>query len=353
MSGQDGYVLITLMLIFALMAIALTAALPSIKQQMQRDREDELRHRGTMYMRAIQHYYKRTGQYPSRIEDLESSNHVRYLRKRYKDPMSWDPQTHKERDFKILHLQDVTLNNGPMLGQGAGGLLGQGGLGALAGGLQGANGLQALGGLQAAGGLQNALGQMQQMGGAQALGGMQPQLSSQNQNSNTDSDSSGTGNSQGNSNSGSSGSSTSTPPATGPNGAISASSAGLTSQQFGGGAILGVASTDKKDKTIREFNKKNHYTDWYFIYDSSMDRGGLLVGPWQPLTITSNNLNPGSPGSGQPNAGTGPGQGLSQPGQSGFGQSGFGQSGFGQSPTPQNQQAPQNPGGNTPNNDNQ
>ena len=37
-----------------------------------------------------------------------------------------------------------------------------------------------------------------------------------------------------------------------------------------------------KDKTIREFNKKNHYNQWQFIYDPSTDRGGLLMTPNQP-----------------------------------------------------------------------
>ena len=47
---------------------------------------------------------------------------------------------------------------------------------------------------------------------------------------------------------------------------------------FGGLPIVGVASTSK-DKTIREFNKKDHYNQWQFIYDPSTDRGGLLTTP--------------------------------------------------------------------------
>jgi hypothetical protein len=52
-------------------------------------------------------------------------------------------------------------------------------------------------------------------------------------------------------------------------------------QVFGGGPILGVASTSKAN-TIREFNKKNHYNDWMFVYDPNSDRGGLLKGPIEP-----------------------------------------------------------------------
>src|ERR1022692_37641 len=117
---QSGYMLITLMLVIALAAMALLALLPEIGQQIKRDQEEELRHRGNSYIRAIQRFYKKFGRYPTRVEELENTNKIRFLRKRYKDPMTRDPQTGKERDFKMLHMQDVTLNNGPKLGQPAG-----------------------------------------------------------------------------------------------------------------------------------------------------------------------------------------------------------------------------------------
>ena len=44
---------------------------------------------------------------------------------------------------------------------------------------------------------------------------------------------------------------------------------------------MGVVSTSSKE-SIREFNKKNHYKDWQFIYDPGTDRGGLLNTPNQP-----------------------------------------------------------------------
>jgi type II secretory pathway pseudopilin PulG len=232
---QRGYMLITLMLTFALVAIAMLAVLPDIGQQIRRDREEELCHRGTMYMRAIQRYYRKFGRYPTRLEELEGTNNVRFLRKRYKDPMSRDPQTGQERDFKILHVQDVMLGNGPSLGS------------------------------------QNTFVQKSQMGG-----GLQtPQSGLQNQSNSSgnsdNSDSSNTGNETASPNS----STSST------NSSLSAGGSGLSAQVFGGGPIVGVASSSK-EKTIREINKKNHYNDWYFIYDSRALVIGLLVGPWSP-----------------------------------------------------------------------
>jgi hypothetical protein len=44
---------------------------------------------------------------------------------------------------------------------------------------------------------------------------------------------------------------------------------------------VGVASVSHS-QSIREFNKKNHYNDWQFVFDPTMDRGGLLTGPAQP-----------------------------------------------------------------------
>ena len=64
----------------------------------------------------------------------------------------------------------------------------------------------------------------------------------------------------------------------------------LSSQVFGGGPIVGVASTSKEE-TIREFNHKHHYNQWQFIYDPTTDRGGLLMTPNQPPLMINNTPN--------------------------------------------------------------
>ena len=82
-------------------------------------------------------------------------------------------------------------------------------------------------------------------------------------------------------------------------------SANPNAQVFGGAPIIGVASTSKK-KSIREFNKKNHYKDWLFIYDPGSDRGGLLNTPAQPnLMGNGNNANNPTPGNAPPGAAPG------------------------------------------------
>jgi len=280
--------LITLMLLMALAAMALFTVLPDMAQQIKRDQEEEMCHRGTQYMRAIQHFYKKFGRYPTRVEELENTNNLRFLRSRYKDPLVHDQQG-KEKDFKLLHMQDVNLGGGgPSLGQVPG-------LGPSPGNPAGPGG---------PGGGQPASGSPQQSGPTGAAQGK-------------DGEDDESPNPQGNPGSSSPG---------GTSGFNSGSTTGnsLNGTVFGGGPILGVASTSKA-KTIREYNKKNHYNDWIFVYDPTSDRGGLLIGPWQvPQAATMQGATPAgqlTPGAQQP---SGPG------------------TPFGQSQSPQPQQAPQN-----------
>jgi type II secretory pathway pseudopilin PulG len=274
---QRGYMMITLTLALALIAIALMAVLPEIVQQIKRDREEELRHRGTAYMRAIQHYYRKLGRYPTRVEELENTNNIRYLRKRYTDPMNRDPATGKEREFKYLHQSDIPLRAGLGVGlmSGPGGLSGKG----------------VTGGTGNTGAIMNALQQVGVTGAQTGAAG-----DAANPTSDNPSDTEGNSDKQGSSTGSSSG-------------------LGFNGPTFGGGPILGVASRNSKDKTIRVFNGKTHYKDWLFVYLPMADRGGLLVGPYQP-GITSGNF--GGATGGMPGQGvvSNPGQpqGLSTPG---------------------------------------
>jgi hypothetical protein len=100
-----------------------------------------------------------------------------------------------------------------------------------------------------------------------------------------------------------------------------------------------VASASKK-ATIREFDKKKKYNEWQFVYDPSLDRGGLITTPNQPNLQgfgSSQGLAPAQ--NGQPansnNSSFGP--------SSGFGnQSGFGNNQNSNSPAPPASN-PQNP----------
>ncbi|MFB3814394.1 MAG: hypothetical protein ACE14L_09790 [Terriglobales bacterium] len=118
---QQGYMLLFIVLLLALVVIALAAEAPRMAQQIRRDKEQELIHRGAQYARAIKKYYRKFGSYPVRIEQLEDTNHLRFLRKRYKDPMTGE-------DFRLLHFGEVSLApKAPGMGTGPGVLPGTSG----------------------------------------------------------------------------------------------------------------------------------------------------------------------------------------------------------------------------------
>src|SRR5207248_5758442 len=104
--NERGYMLLTLMLFVTLLAVGSLAWIERIDFQIKRDREEELIHRGVQYSRAIRRYVRKFGRYPARIEDLESTNNVHYLRKRYKDPITG-------KDFKFLRMNDIQSSFNP------------------------------------------------------------------------------------------------------------------------------------------------------------------------------------------------------------------------------------------------
>lgn len=116
--AESGYALLVLMLALALMVMAAAAVAPLIAFQIKRDREAELIHRAAQYRRAVRRMTKQTGRYPITLDDLENTNGLRFLRRRYKDPITG-------REFRLLHLGDITTavtgaNQNP-LGNGAAG----------------------------------------------------------------------------------------------------------------------------------------------------------------------------------------------------------------------------------------
>ena len=81
-----GYVMVVLLIAMAVTAVWMTAALPSWRQQVIREREAELVFRGEAIARAIFLYRQKNGQaLPPSIDILVSQ---RYLRKKYLDPIT-------------------------------------------------------------------------------------------------------------------------------------------------------------------------------------------------------------------------------------------------------------------------
>jgi type II secretory pathway pseudopilin PulG len=89
-TGSKGMVLIIVMMVAVLLLIALTASLPSVYQEGQREREEELIFRGTQYGKAVALFHKQFGRYPTSTKELLQTNGMRFLRQEYRDPM--DPK---------------------------------------------------------------------------------------------------------------------------------------------------------------------------------------------------------------------------------------------------------------------
>lgn len=242
--SQRGYILLILLLVVALLSIAALKIVQEFRFQYQRDREEELIHRGVQYSRAVRRYYRKLGRYPTRIEDLENTNNIRYIRKRYKDPMNRDPKTGKELDFKFLHMTDVQMSFNSAAPNGTVPVAN------MAAQQSGTQPVQAIGGTTP------------DAGTAASAVTQEPPAQPGDQNANSQADQE----------------AASAPPPQPLSPTVGANGA---PQVFGGGAIVGVASASKA-KSIREFNKKDHYNQWQFIYDPTTDRGGLLMTPNQP-----------------------------------------------------------------------
>jgi type II secretory pathway pseudopilin PulG len=205
--NERGYMLLTLLFFLTLMIIAMAASVPYAKVAIKRDKEQELIHRGTQYARAIGRYYKRFGRYPASLEQLENTNNMRFLRKRYKDPM-----TGKD-DWTIIHFGEAQMRTSGLNGPGT----------------------------------SNPTGVGTPAASLNTPSSAGPSLSS----------------------AGSSAGQTDTSNPMGTAGTRN-NPGGRSGQRFGGGAIVGVASS-KEEESIKELNGKNHYNDWQFVYDPTQD----------------------------------------------------------------------------------
>jgi type II secretory pathway pseudopilin PulG len=106
-----GYAMAALLVAIAVMAVAMTVALPTWRQAVQREKEEELVFRGRQYVRAIQLYQRKfAATYPADVDVLVKQ---KFLRKKYKDPMVEDGE------FEMLYQGSLVSL---MPGQGRGGL---------------------------------------------------------------------------------------------------------------------------------------------------------------------------------------------------------------------------------------
>ena len=76
----------------------LALSIPRMAMQSQRIKDEQLIERGRQYQRAIKLYYRQHNKYPEDLDDLEETDGVRFLRRRYKDPMG------ETGEWRVIHM---------------------------------------------------------------------------------------------------------------------------------------------------------------------------------------------------------------------------------------------------------
>jgi type II secretory pathway pseudopilin PulG len=240
-SSEEGYMLIAVMFMLAILLIAMSVAVPKISKQIQRDREVETMHRGKQYVRGIKMYYNKFGAYPTSIDALVQTNQIRFLRKKYIDP------TTGKDEWKLIHFgQNKTQPMGffgqPLMGSTPG---------MTTGSLTGTPGIPGAPGVPT---------------GTVTSPPVDPNAPPTTTDPNVPS----------------------APTGTDPNTPGGTTGTGLTGQTFGGGGIIGVTPGSPK-QSILVYKKKTKYNEWEFFYDprvETMMQGGNLG---------NNGLNPSNP----------------------------------------------------------
>ena len=292
--SERGYAILLVLFLVTLMLIATISVAPNILTQGRREKETEMIWRGKQYTRAIKLYYRKTGKFPTSMDDLTKPKFgsLRFMRQAYKDPMN-----KKDGGWRLIYV-------GPT-GQLIGSLkppqtLQLSGLAGAGGALPGTPAAQL--GAQSAGQTPGqtfgqAVGQIFGNSGAAAQS--------------APSNSANQPNTAGSANSGTATNATSTDaPGTSPDASDAASEALLASDPTTvmGGNIIGVGSTVNQ-RSIIVYEKAKNYKQFEFIWDPSKDAivlGGA-AGPQigtpagQPSNASPfgqpSNSNPNSPGS--------------------------------------------------------
>jgi type II secretory pathway pseudopilin PulG len=292
--GEQGFLLLGLIVAIFLILLVLGIAAPRAAHELRREREVETVRRGNAYVRAIEVYYLKMGNYPTSIEQLEKTNNIRFLRKRYVDPM-----TGKD-DWRVIHLGEAKTTVKGFFGKPLGGIEST-----------------SLGG-SAGGSTTSAFG------------------------SSSGSNSGGLTSSFGPSSSGAGGTGS-----TGLSSGTSGTSSGSGSNGIGGQSGIGSAATAgpivgvglvKSGNSIMTLNEQTTYETWEFLYDPRIEQLKARVSLFGGGMASTDAANLGSAAdsksssSGSLNFGSSSTSGSQSP-SGGFGSGGFG-SGTSSSPNP-------------------
>ncbi len=276
-----GFSLSALIFFATAASIVAAAVVPVYQMQARREREMELIFRGGEYTRAIQKYQRKFGVYPSSVDQLLSTNGLRFLRRPYKDPVT-------DKDFRLIRINPDGSLSGSKVFQ------------------QNVNNPQSLFGNTQTFGQQPGTQQQQQPGSQPQQQFPQQQFQQQQfpqqqqqQFQQQQQPSQPFGQRQGQP--GQPGQPTQQGTAS-PFGAVIGGAGGT--QQIGGGGLIGVAS-DSDEKSIMVYNQREKYSEWEFIailgQGGPQGQRGQPGQPPQPGQVPTGQPQP-NPFGGQPSA---------------------------------------------------
>ena len=301
--SEEGYLLVWVMFMLAVFTIWLSVAVPRAAKEIQRDRDVETMRRGKQYTRAIQLYYRKFHAYPPNANALVNTNEIRFLRKKYIDPVT------RKDDWKPIRFGEAKTQSAGFFGQPIAGA-GSAGGSVLAG--VGPSGSGGLGGSSATGTTTGSSLGGSTFGGSSIFGSGNTPGSNGSAGTTTANGSAGA--------SGAAGASGTTGTSSANGSSDSSSAFGSSSgQTFGGAGIIGFSPASTQT-SILILKKKQHYNEWEFVYDLLNDmqtQAGGNMG--QPASSTTTPVGSSSFGG---SSGTGSSTGSS-----------FG-SGFGSTPSP-------------------
>ena len=94
---DSGFAMLFVFAMAAAMAWVLFMELPRLAFEAQRNKEEMLVERGEQYIRGVQLFQRKNKKLPQSIEELEQTNGIRFIRRRYVDPF-----TGKD-DWRVIH----------------------------------------------------------------------------------------------------------------------------------------------------------------------------------------------------------------------------------------------------------
>jgi len=98
---QGGYAILLVLFLATLILLSTMAVAPNILTQGKRQKEEEMIWRGKQYARGVMLYYRKTGKFPTAMDDLVKPKlgNIRCMRQTYKDPMN-----PKDGEWRLIYI---------------------------------------------------------------------------------------------------------------------------------------------------------------------------------------------------------------------------------------------------------